>query len=168
MPDNLEKYVNKVFKQAKNFLQKNFPEVYEDIQTTVTIKYELGRKNLDYDAAYDYNKNQVVIITYKKVENPKDKDIVLNGLNIRMTRKNSYLTSFIHELGETIYLKELMNRKMIVTYYDIDISHNAAVSLEMHALEKLIEQSEGEDKQDFIRRKKARIKDKKKYKLKGV
>ncbi len=168
MPDNLETYVNKVFKQAESFLQKNFPEIYEDIGIKTRIRY--GKKKTKYDYTMEYRPRIKCILlkSYEKKEEPKDNDIINNAFGIKMRRKNSYLVSIIHEIGEAMYMKKLTNRNMQITFYDLDISHQAATSIELHALEKLIEQSSGENRQDFIRRKKARLKDNKKYKLKGV
>ena len=168
MPDNLEKYVNKIFKQANNFLQKNFPEVYEYIGIKTGIRYEKKKTKYDYTMEYRPRIKCIMLKAYEKPEEPKDNDIIINAFGIKMRRKNSYLVSIIHEIGEAMYMKELTNRNMIISYYDVDVSHNVATSLEIHALEKLIKQSSGKDRQDFMRRKKARIKDNKKHKLKGV
>lgn len=167
MRDNLETYIGKVFKQAKKFLQKNFPEIYEDAGVKIGVRYRLEeRLSYDYDMLYLPRKKCMVLQTYEEPKVPKDEDIITNAFGIKMQRKNSYLVSIIHELGEAIYLKNFKDSKL--TYYDLDVSHSLAVSIELHALEKLIEQSSGKDRQDFIRRKKARTKDMKKYKSKGV
>ncbi len=168
MPDNLETYVNKVFKQAKSFLQKNFPEVYEAIGIKIGVRYEKKKTKYDYTMEYRPRIKCILFKSYEKPEKPEDSDIIRNAFGIKMRRKNSYLVSIIHEIGEAMYMKELTDRNMIISYYDVDVSHNVATSLEMHALEKLIKQTKGKDRQDFIRRKKARLKDNKKYKLKGV
>ncbi|MDP2906970.1 MAG: hypothetical protein Q8O03_03450 [Nanoarchaeota archaeon] len=168
MPDNLETYVNKVFKQAKNFLQNNFPEIYEDIGIKTGVIYKKKKTKYDYTMEYRPRIKCIQLKAYEKPEKPKDNDIIRNAFGIKMRRKNSYLVSIIHELGEAMYMKELTNRNMIISYYDVEVSHNVATSLEMHALERLIEQTKGKDRQDFMRRKKARLKDNKNHKLKGV
>lgn len=168
MPEKLEEYVIKTFEEAKEFLQKNFPEIYEDIDLKIELKYEKRKTKFDYDIEYRPRKKKVTFKSYKKTRKPKNKDIITNAFGIRMRRKNSYLISMIHEIGEAWYMKELTKRNMKITFYDIDVSHDVATSLELHSLEKLIGQSEGRDKKDFIKRKKARLKEIKRRKLKGV
>ncbi|MBM3199385.1 hypothetical protein FJZ53_00495 [Candidatus Woesearchaeota archaeon] len=168
MRTSLENYVNKVLGEAKGFLKDQFPEIYQDIGIKIGVKYAKEKTDYDYTMAYNPGIKWILLLTSERPEKPKDDDIVKSALGIKMKRKNAYLTSIIHEIGEAMYLKELKNRNMTISYYDIDVSHTVATSLEIHALEKLIQQSTGEDKKDFMRRKKARMKEIKKYKLKGV
>lgn len=53
-----------------------------------------------------------------------------------------------------MYLKDITIMDTPIAVYDLEVSHNFAVSLEMHALDLLIKQSSGKNRQDFIRRKK--------------
>lgn len=87
MPDNLETYVNKVFKQAKNFLQKNFPEIYEDIGIKKWVKDEEGKAKYDYTMAYNPRIKWILLKVYEKSEKPKDNDIIRNAFGIKMRRK---------------------------------------------------------------------------------
>ena len=172
MPKNLEGYVAKILEEAKDFLRNNFPEYYEEPDVKIKVKYRNKKLSFDYRAGYNEKTKEITIISYEKKKEPKDDDIITNEFKLRMKRKNTYLVSIIHEIAEAQYMNAVTSRNFPLTYYDITTSHEIAISLELHALKKLIEQSEGQDKEEFIKRKEAREKELKKrekiFKLRGV
>lgn len=167
MQENLEQYINKIFRKTKQFLRKNLPEDYEEPNIKLRTEYHPSKRLEDYSADYDYKSNKILFTFHKKEETIKDDDIVTNFLRVKMQRKNSYLVSMMHEIFEAQYINDLTKRKLPVSEYDFTMAHERAVKLELKALDKLINKSRDRDKEDFIRRKEARQKEFK-AKIRGV
>lgn len=161
MSKNLELYVNKIFEKAKVFLQKNFPKEYEKPDVKISAAYEPNTKfSWFYKANYNYETNKIIFITHENEgKKPKDEDVVESSFKVKMKRKNAYLVSMIHEMREAQYFNLIRAKKFPLSEYDVMTAHEAAVDLELRALDKLVKQTKGEDKEEFSKRKEARVKE---------
>lgn len=161
----LEKYIEKIYKEANQLVREIAPYFYEEMDLKIEAKYKRPKKglNIDYDIEYchdwkDSSMSRIILSYFQKCKNPKDDDEITNNFGIKMKRKNAYLVSLIHEIGEAQFIKKLAEKNRIPPYWKINAAHSVAIILEKSCLDKLIEQSKGRDKEGFIKRKEARQK----------
>ncbi|MDP2908911.1 MAG: hypothetical protein Q8N77_03840 [Nanoarchaeota archaeon] len=161
MQENLEQYVNRIFKETKDFFRENFPKEYEDIKTGIKVACEPNTKYKGaYRVDYSFARDEITLTTHESSEKkPKDDDTVWNFLQVKMKRKNAYMVSLTHEIQEAIYYSAMRAKNQILSEYDVILSHELATEQELKALKKLISQSKGQDKEEFKKRKEAREKE---------
>jgi hypothetical protein len=160
----------KVNEEAKFLFKKYFPLIppYEKKLRFRGLRIIKLKKSIDF--GYNAYIRKITIYSYsvyKKMDiTALEERIIDDDLHIKIKRKNSYLISLIHELAETShdnYKYQIKKIKSLKRFYN-DNPHLFAINIELHILKKLIKCSAEEDRNDFIKRFNARMKDLKKSK----
>jgi len=147
-------YLEKIADEAYSFLRQHFPIISTNpINYTVRLSLVKEHENISYRCGNHLGEKRITFYSQESQDKIfMDDDKIKNELGVIMKRRNIYFISMIHELAELFYAT-IFNETP-------GASHLLAVDIELSALDILIKSSNAQDKKEFIKRKKARLRQK--------
>lgn len=157
--------ISRVDKEAIEIIKKHVPKLPLSLGR---LEFKLPKGDPVDHAYFGYSQEsqrpQVIFYRCNDDADPiaLEETIINTEFSIKIKRKNSYLISLIHERFEESHHK---NKRKIQDIYFFDKfysadSHIFSINLELFVLRKLIGEAKNKnDREDFIRRRGARIND---------